>query len=92
MFLSYYNDYSSFGTNTIKFGKYAGVHFAAIFITIGVALAFGFLAGFTIRFCNCNIAMSYFNDSEFFDNSDCDRFPWKNENIKLVLEYHPRNM
>ena len=91
-FLSYYNDYSSFGTNTIKFGKYAGVHFAAMFITIGVALAFGFLAGFTIRFCNCNIAMSYFNDSEFFDNSDCDRFPWKNENIKLVLEYHPRNM
>ena len=91
-FLSYYNDYSSFGKKTIKFGKYAGVHFAAIFITIGVALAFGFLAGFTIRFCNCNIAMSYFNDSEFFDNSDCDRFPWKNENIKLVLEYHPRNM
>ena len=90
-FLSYYSNYDDFGTDDVKFGKYAGIHFAAIFITIGVALAFGFLAGFTIKFCNCNIAMRYFNDSEFFDVTDCDRFPWRDENIRVVLNYNPRN-
>ena len=90
-FLSYYSNSGDFGTDDVKFGKYAGIHFAAIFITIGVALAFGFLAGFTIKFCNCNIAMRYFNDSEFFDVTDCDRFPWRDENIRVVLNYNPRN-
>ena len=91
-FLNYYNNFTEFNDSDISFGKYAGVHFAAIFITIAVALACGFLAGFSIKFCNCNIALRYFNDSEFFDVNDIEPFPWKNENIKLELEYNPRNI
>lgn len=90
-FLDYYDDYSLFKDDGVEFGLYAGTHFAAIFITIAVALACGFLAGFSIKFCNCNIALRYFNDSEFFDVNDTEPFPWKNENIKLELEYNPRN-
>ena len=90
-FLDYYDDYSLSKDGDMKFGLYAGKHFAAIFITIAVALACGFLAGFSIKFCNCNIALRYFNDSEFFDVNDAEPFPWKNENIKLELEYNPRN-
>ena len=92
-FLNYYNNNSSGYNDTINnFGRYAGVHFSAIFITIAVALACGFLAGFSIKFCNCNIALRYFNDSEFFDVNDTEPFPWKDENIKLELEYNPRNI
>ena len=92
-FLNYYNNNSSGYNDTDKnFGSYAGVHFSAIFITIAVALACGFLAGFSIKFCNCNIALRYFNDSEFFDVNDTEPFPWKDENIKLELEYNPRNI
>ena len=84
------SDYDNFGTSEVKFGAYAATHFAAIFITIALAFACGFLAGFSIKFCNCYLAMRYFNDSEFFDVSESDRFPWKDENIKLELEYNPR--
>ena len=93
-FLNYYNnsEYNNTNSTDINFGRYAGVHFASIFITIAVALACGFLAGFSIKFCNCNIALRYFNDSEFFDVNDTDPFPWKDENIKLELEYNPRNI
>lgn len=91
-FLNYYNKYDDFGDSNVKFGRYAGVHFAAIFITIAIALGFGFLAGFSIKFCNCNVAMRYFNDSEFFDVSESDSFPWKDENIRLELEYNQENM
>ena len=89
-FLDYFSDYDNFGTSEVKFGAYAATHFAAIFITIALAFACGFLAGFSIKFCNCYLAMRYFNDSEFFDVSESDRFPWKDENIKLELEYNPR--
>ena len=89
-FLDYFSDYDNFGTSEVKFGAYAATHFAAIFITIALAFACGFLAGFSIKFCNCYLAMRYFNDSEFFDVSENDRFPWKDENIKLELEYNPR--
>lgn len=91
-FLNYYNDYSVFPSEEIHIGLYAGRHFGAIFITIGIALGCGFLAGFAIKFCNCNIAMRYFNDSEFFDVRDSEPFPWKNENIKLELEYNQPNL
>ena len=91
-FLDYYSNYTEFGKDEINFGNYAGMHFGAIFVTIIIALGCGFLAGFSIKFCNCNIAMRYFNDSEFFDVSESDPFPWKNENIKLELEYNPRNL
>ena len=91
--LDYYNDERDFGEdNNFSFGKYAGIHFAAIFITIVVSLGCGFIAGFSIKFCNCNIAMRYFNDSEFFDVSEGEHFPWKDENIKLELEYNPKNL
>lgn len=91
-FLNYYNNYTEFGDDEIKFGRYAGVHFAAIFITIGSALACGFLAGFAIKFCNCNVALSYFNDSEFFDVNDSEPFPWKDEKIKVELKYNQENV
>ena len=90
--MNYYNKYDDFGDSNVKFGRYAGLHFAAIFITIAIALGFGFLAGFSIKFCNCNVAMRYFNDSEFFDVSESDSFPWKDENIRLELEYNQENM
>lgn len=86
-FLSYYDNYDYKGD--IYFPNYAGVHFAAIFVTIGIALACGFLAGFAIKFCNCNIALRYFNDYEFFDVRDSDPLPWKNENIKVEIRYNP---
>ena len=89
-FLNY--NYTNINDAEINFGGYAGTHFGAIFITIAAALACGFLAGFSIKFCNCNIALRYFNDWEFFDVSESDPFPWKNENIKLELEYNPRNI
>ena len=91
-FLNYYDNYDDFPEEEIHIGSYAGRHFGAIFITIGIALGCGFLAGFSIKFCNCNIALRYFNDSEFFDVRDSEPFPWKNENIKLELEYNPTNM
>ena len=89
-FLDYYSDYTYFGEKEVGFGGYAAVHFAAIFITIALAFAWGFLAGFSIKFCNCYLAMRYFNDSEFFDVNESDRFPWKDENVRLELEYNPR--
>ena len=89
-FLDYFSDYDNFGTSEVKFGAYAATHFAAIFITIALAFACGFLAGFSIKFCNCYLAMRYFNDSEFFDVNESDRFPWKDENVRLELEYNPR--
>ena len=89
-FLNYYDNYEN--ENEIYFPGYAGLHFLALFLTIIIAIACGFLAGFSIKFCNCNIALRYFNDSENFDVTESDPFPWKNENIRLELEYNPRNI
>jgi ammonium transporter Rh len=61
-------------TNYIMTPKYAGFHFIAIVITIGIALASGIIAGFTIKFCNCKTAERYFTDSEFFYISDTEAF------------------
>ena len=70
--------------------NYAGMHFASIFITLAIAAVSGFVAGFTIKFCNCNIAIRYFNDSEFFDVSDSEAFPWEDEQVELQVRYNSR--
>ena len=61
--------------------QYAGVHFSAIIITIAIAAACGLFTGFVIKFCNCNIAKLYFNDSEFYDVSENEHFPWDDEQV-----------
>ena len=78
--------------NTINISDYAGKHFGSIFLTIVIALSSGFVAGFAIKFCNCNVALSYFNDSEFFDVNDSEPFPWKDEKIKVELKYNQENV
>ena len=90
-FLNYYDNMGKDFTGNIHIGKYAGVHFGALWVTIAIAAACGFMAGFSIKFCNCNIALRYFNDWEFFDVSDIQPFPWKNERVKIKLEYKPNN-
>ena len=88
----YYNiDSNSDFDGDVSIPSYAGVHFAAIWITLGIALACGFLAGFSIKFCNCKIILRYFNDYEFFDISESEPFPWSNENVRVKLEYKPEN-
>ena len=69
------------GTRNIS--EYAGVHFAAIFITMAIGISSGFFAGFIIKFCNCNIAIRYFNDSEYFDIRDNETFPWYDEKVEF---------
>ena len=71
----------------LSFSRRAGIQFAAIFITICIAGASGFTGGFLIKFCNCNIAIRYFNDSEFFDVSECEPFPWEDEHVILKPIY-----
>ena len=62
--------------------EYAGVHFCAIFISMIIGIASGFFAGFIIKFCNCNIAIRYFNDSEYFDIRENEPFPWDDEQVE----------
>ena len=76
----------------LSFSRRAGIQFAAIFITIFIAAASGFTAGFLIKFCNCNIAVRYFNDSEFFDVSDSDPFPWEDEQVILKVIYDKKEV
>ena len=73
--------------NSINIPDYAGKHFGSIFLTIVIALSSGFVAGFAIKFCNCNIALRYFNDSEFFDVSENEPFPWEDEQVQLQVHY-----
>ena len=77
-------NYTNF-THDWSYGPRGGVQFASIFITIAIAAASGLVAGFSIKFCNCNIAIRYFNDSEFFDVSDCEPFPWEDEKVELKV-------
>ena len=88
-FLNYYNykrleEYN----DDVYIPGYAAVHFAAIWITIGIAAACGFMAGFSIKFCNCRILLRYFNDYEFFDERESEPFPWQNEKVKVVPVYN----
>ena len=64
---------------------YAGVHFAAIIITIAIASASGLFTAFVIKFCNCKIAKLYFNDSEFYDTSENNPFPWDDEQVEFQV-------
>ena len=73
--------------NITNISDYAGIHFGVIFLTIAIALASGFVAGFAIKFCNCNIAIRYFNDSEFFDVRENEPFPWEDEQVQLQVRY-----
>ena len=75
-----------------KISEFAGKHFAAIFITISIAVASGFFAGFLIKFCNCNIAIKYFNDSEYFDVRDNEPFPWDDEQVELSGQNNSRTV
>ena len=73
----------------MDFSYRAGIQFACIFITILIAGAGGLIAGFSIKFCNCKIAIRYFNDSEFFDvsESESEPFPWEDEQVQLQVHY-----
>ena len=89
-------DYNIFGKDVsdLSFSKRAGIQFAAIFITIAIAAASGFISGFLIKFCNCNIAIRYFNDSEFFDvsdNGDNKPFFWDDEKVQIQVKYNMRS-
>ena len=77
-------------TNTNVQGK-AAVLFSAIFITIIIAGASGFCVGLSVRFCNCNIALRYFNDSEFFDVKDNEPFPWIDEEVEIKFNYNSKS-
>ena len=74
----------------MEIDKRAGIQFAAIFITILIAAASGLVTGFSIKFCNCNIAIRYFNDSEFFDVTENEPFPWEDEKVQLQVRYDSR--
>ena len=77
------NNNFNYNGKTRNISEYAGVHFSAIIITMAIGIASGFFAGFIIKFCNCNIAIRYFNDSEYFDIKDNEPFPWEDEQVEF---------
>ena len=81
--MNYTFEYNNNTFNSTDLSKYAGIHFSAIFITLAIAIASGFFAGFLIKFCNCNFAIRYFNDSEYFDVTNNESFPWDDELIDI---------
>ena len=87
---TFISDNETINNETINIPKYAGIHFSAIFITLAIAAGGGFFSGFLIKFCNCNFAIRYFNDSEYFDVSDNEPFPWEDEPIELEVKYNSR--
>ena len=64
----------------------AGAMIGGIFLTIIIAAFSGLVVGFSIKFCLCNIAWRYFNDSEFFDVSEDEPLPWIDERVELKFE------
>lgn len=70
-------------SNDYNYSKKAGILFICIFLTILIAGASGLCAGYIIKFCNCHMAVRYFNDSEFFDveKSETEPFPWIDEEV-----------
>ena len=82
-------DYNNFNFD-MSYSKRAGIQLAAILITILIAAASGLVAGFSIKFCNCHIAYRYFNDSEHFDVSDNEPFPWEDEQVQIRMSYNAR--
>lgn len=76
--------------NTTSYTERAGIQFGSIFLTISIAAVSGLFSGFLIKFCNCEIAIRYFNDSEIFDDSDNEPFPWDDEKVLIKLNYKSR--
>ena len=72
--------------NTNLKGK-AAVLFGAIFLTIVIAGLSGLSVGLCVKFCNCNIAWRYFNDSEFFDVEENEPYPWIDERVEFKFSY-----
>ena len=68
----------------------AAVLFGAIFLTIVIAGLSGLCVGLCVKFCNCNIAWRYFNDSEFFDVDENEPFPWIDERVELKFNYNSK--
>jgi len=64
----------------------AGAMIGGLFLTILIAAFSGLVVGFAVKFCLCNIAWRYFNDSEFFDVSEDESFPWIDERVELKFE------
>lgn len=64
----------------------AGAIFGAIFLTIFLGAFSGLLIGFSVKYCNCNMALRYFNDSEFFDTSENEPFPWSDERVEIKFD------
>ena len=85
-FIGSFLDYDNFKNVTNMTGKGA-VQFAGIFVSIFIASLSGLVAGFSIKYCNCNITLRYFNDSEFFDVDRQEPFPWRDEEIDLKIDY-----
>ena len=77
------------GETNIK-GKGA-VTFAAIFLTLIIAGLSGLCVGFAIKYCNCNIILRYFNDSEFFDVRGNEPLPWIDEPIEVKFNYNSKS-
>ena len=80
------NNYKDLYRYNISFSSRAGIQFGSIFLTIIIAAASGFLSGFFIKFCKCEISKKYFNDSEFFDVTDNSPFPWVDEKVSVVYK------
>ena len=79
------SDIDNEGINNIQ--RKAGAMFGAIFLTLLIAGLSGLCVGFSVKFCNCNIAWRYFNDSEFFDVSGNEPFPWVDERVEFKFNY-----
>ena len=74
-------NYSNYELDSLDYDKRAGIQFASIFICIIIAGASGLVAGFSIKYCKCEIAAMLLNDSEYFDVSESEPFPWEDENV-----------
>ena len=85
MFIGTFQSTSDYDGNHDVRGK-AGAMFGAIFITLILAGISGLLIGFSVKYCNCNMALRYFNDSEFFDSSENEPFPWIDERVEIKFD------
>ena len=85
MFIGTFQSTTGVDGNHDVSGK-AGAMFGAIFITLIIAGFSGLLIGFSVKYCNCNMALRYFNDSEFFDSSENEPFPWIDERVEIKFD------
>ena len=73
-------NYEKYGFD-LSFSRRAGIQFVSIFICIIFAGISGLIAGFSVKYCKCDIAAMLFNDSEYFDVSESEPFPWEDETV-----------